>query len=425
MSSRLFQEIREKRGLVYSIYSFTAPYMDGGLFGIYAGTGESEAAELMPVTLEELRKVQRDVTEAELARARAQVKAALLMSLESTGSRCEQLARQLQVFGRVVPTAETVAKINAVTHRRCAARRRAACSAPRRRWPRWARPSGCRRCPRSPTGWPPDGMKQCMDIDLDLLADLIARARAAGPMPPMRCWSPAPRCRCSAGWAQTEHRGTLGGPRSRPARVRRPARRPSSPPPPSIPPASPRWPSARWRWRGWCRRTRIAGLADDGRAAGRRSTLDLDDPGRAGRRGADRARRARPRRRRWRCPASPTPRAPRPASAAPRWCWSPPPGSPAATCAPAIRSRPPRWPAAAPAMQRDYDYHSTVHLADLDDAGGDRPQRRRAGGGAAEPDAAEDREAAGGLRPARRRQRCSAISPARSTARRSRAAPAS
>ena len=115
MSSRLFQEVREKRGLVYSVYSFTAPAMDGGLFGIYAGTGESEAAELMPVTLEELRRVQHDVTEAELARARAQVKAGLLMSLESTGSRCEQIARQIQVFGRVIPTAETVARINAVT----------------------------------------------------------------------------------------------------------------------------------------------------------------------------------------------------------------------------------------------------------------------------------------------------------------------
>lgn len=115
MSSRLFQEIREKRGLVYSIYSFAAPFMDGGLFGIYAGTGEAEAEELVPVTLEELRKVQKGVSEAELHRARAQVKASLLMSLESTGSRCEQLARQIQVFGRPVPTAETVAKLNAVT----------------------------------------------------------------------------------------------------------------------------------------------------------------------------------------------------------------------------------------------------------------------------------------------------------------------
>ena len=115
MSSRLFQEIREKRGLVYSIYSFTAPAQDGGLFGIYAGTGESEAAELIPVTLEELEKVQRAVSEAELNRARAQLKAGLLMSLESTGSRCEQLARQWQVFGRIIPVEETVGKINAVT----------------------------------------------------------------------------------------------------------------------------------------------------------------------------------------------------------------------------------------------------------------------------------------------------------------------
>ncbi len=125
MSSRLFQEIREKRGLVYSIYSFNAPFLDGGLFGIYAGTGAKEAAELVPVTLGELISVQNHVTAEELHRARAQVKAGLLMSLESTGSRCEQLARQMQVFGRTVPTAETVARINAVSMddvRRAAAR---------------------------------------------------------------------------------------------------------------------------------------------------------------------------------------------------------------------------------------------------------------------------------------------------------------
>jgi predicted Zn-dependent peptidase len=115
MSSRLFQEIREKRGLVYSIYSFNAPYNDGGLFGIYAGTGESEAAELMPVTLDELRKVRSEVSEAELKRARAQVKASLLMSLESTGSRIEQLARQMMIYGRVIPTQETIARIETVT----------------------------------------------------------------------------------------------------------------------------------------------------------------------------------------------------------------------------------------------------------------------------------------------------------------------
>ncbi|BAK85037.1 insulinase family protein [Komagataeibacter medellinensis] len=115
MSSRLFQEIREKRGLVYSVYSFNAPFRQGGLFGIYAGTGEAQVADLVPVTLEELRKVRHTVNAAELGRARAQLKSSLLMSLESTGSRCEQLARQLQIFDRLIPTAETVRRIDAVT----------------------------------------------------------------------------------------------------------------------------------------------------------------------------------------------------------------------------------------------------------------------------------------------------------------------
>jgi predicted Zn-dependent peptidase len=115
MSSRLFQEIREKRGLVYSVYSFVSPFADSGLFTVYAGTGEDQAEELVPVALEELRRVQKDVTEDELARAKAQLRASLLMSLESTGSRCEQLARQLQVHGRIIPVEETKAKIAAVT----------------------------------------------------------------------------------------------------------------------------------------------------------------------------------------------------------------------------------------------------------------------------------------------------------------------
>ncbi len=115
MSSRLFQEIREKRGLVYSIYSFAHPYEDTGLFAFYAGTGEEQAAELVPVAVEELRRVQHDVTMDELDRAKAQLRASLLMSLESTGSRCEQVARQLQVHGRVIPVKESKARIAAVT----------------------------------------------------------------------------------------------------------------------------------------------------------------------------------------------------------------------------------------------------------------------------------------------------------------------
>ena len=115
MSSRLFQEIREKRGLVYSIYSFAHPFDDGGLLAVYAGTGEKEVEELMPVTLEELRKVQTTVTQDELDRAKAQLRASLLMSLESTGSRTEQIARQIQVHGRIIPVEETKRKIAAVT----------------------------------------------------------------------------------------------------------------------------------------------------------------------------------------------------------------------------------------------------------------------------------------------------------------------
>jgi predicted Zn-dependent peptidase len=114
MSSRLFQEAREKRGLVYSIYSFPATYTDTGLFAVYAGTGRHEAETLVPLVCDELVKVTRDIGADECARARAQLKAGLLMSLESTSARCEQLARQLMVFGRPIPVAETIAKIDAV-----------------------------------------------------------------------------------------------------------------------------------------------------------------------------------------------------------------------------------------------------------------------------------------------------------------------
>lgn len=114
MSSRLFQEVREKRGLVYSIYSFTGGYHDGGLFGIYAGTGADEVAELLPIVCEEIVKVGKDVTEDEVARARAQMKAGTLMALESSMSRCEQLGQQLLVYGRPVSVDEMVQRINAV-----------------------------------------------------------------------------------------------------------------------------------------------------------------------------------------------------------------------------------------------------------------------------------------------------------------------
>lgn len=114
MSSRLFQEIREKRGLVYSIYSFLSSYTDGGLFGIYAGTSAQEAAEIIPLITEELSKLQENIEEDEIARARAQLKASILMSLESTSSRCEQLARQMSIYGRPITVEETVKHIDEV-----------------------------------------------------------------------------------------------------------------------------------------------------------------------------------------------------------------------------------------------------------------------------------------------------------------------
>lgn len=114
MSSRLFQEIREARGLAYSIYSFLSCYEDAGLFGIYAGTSADETAELIPVIAAEAAKVVEHVDEAEITRARAQLKASILMARESTSSRVEQLARQIMLFGHHLSVEEIVAKVEAV-----------------------------------------------------------------------------------------------------------------------------------------------------------------------------------------------------------------------------------------------------------------------------------------------------------------------
>ncbi len=115
MSSRLFLEVREKRGLVYSINSFSTSFNDTGLFGIYAGTGEAEVAEMMPVICDELARLPGDLEDEEVVRAVAQLRAGTLMSREKTSARCEQLANQVLVFGREITVGEVVAKINAVT----------------------------------------------------------------------------------------------------------------------------------------------------------------------------------------------------------------------------------------------------------------------------------------------------------------------
>lgn len=115
MSSRLFQEVREKRGLVYSIYSYASSYTDGGVFTIYAGTGEEEVAEMVPVMCDEIRKITDGIRPDELARARAQLKAGILMGMESTSNRCEQAARHIMAYGRSISAEELVDSIESVS----------------------------------------------------------------------------------------------------------------------------------------------------------------------------------------------------------------------------------------------------------------------------------------------------------------------
>jgi predicted Zn-dependent peptidase len=114
MSSRLFQEVREKRGLCYSIYTFHAPYTDTGFFGLYTGTDPGDAPEMMEVIVDVINDAVETLTEAEIARAKAQMKAGLLMALESPSARCELIAGHLFTFGRVLSVAELSARVDAV-----------------------------------------------------------------------------------------------------------------------------------------------------------------------------------------------------------------------------------------------------------------------------------------------------------------------
>lgn len=115
MSSRLFQEIREKRGLVYSIYSFQDVFQDDGLFGVYAGTGPEHLEEMMPVVIDELKNISKSITEAELSRAKTQLKAGMLMSRESIMTRADQQARHMIYFGRPFEVDTLISRIDAVT----------------------------------------------------------------------------------------------------------------------------------------------------------------------------------------------------------------------------------------------------------------------------------------------------------------------
>lgn len=120
MSSRLFQEVREKRGLCYSIYAFHWGFSDTGLFGIHAATGKDDIAQLTPVIIEELRQAAEQIRADELERSRAQYRAGLLMSRESASSRASQIAKQILLFGRPITIEELLDRLANITVERLA-----------------------------------------------------------------------------------------------------------------------------------------------------------------------------------------------------------------------------------------------------------------------------------------------------------------
>jgi predicted Zn-dependent peptidase len=115
MSSRLFQKIREERGLCYSIYAQAGSYDDTGMVTIYAGTSSDEIGDLCSLTMDELKRAADDMSEAEVQRAKAQLKAGLLMGLESPSGRAERMARYLAIWGRVPGLKEATRQIDGVS----------------------------------------------------------------------------------------------------------------------------------------------------------------------------------------------------------------------------------------------------------------------------------------------------------------------
>ena len=115
MSSRLFQEVREKRGLCYTVFSQAGAYADSGLMTIYAGTSGAEVSDLIGVTTDELKRAADDMSDDEVNRARTQLKAGMLMGLESPASRAERLARLMGIWDRVPAIEETIALLDAVS----------------------------------------------------------------------------------------------------------------------------------------------------------------------------------------------------------------------------------------------------------------------------------------------------------------------
>ena len=116
MSSRLFQEIREKRGLAYSVYSYLSAFMDSGILGVYVGTGEKTVSRALQTILREMKKLADDsLKPKELRAAKEQLKGNLLLSLESTDSRMSRLAKNELYFSRYISTEEIIEGIEKVS----------------------------------------------------------------------------------------------------------------------------------------------------------------------------------------------------------------------------------------------------------------------------------------------------------------------
>ncbi|MEL6959218.1 MAG: pitrilysin family protein [Pseudomonadota bacterium] len=115
MSSRLFQELRENRGLCYTIFAQAGAYADTGMLTVYAGTSAEQLGELATLAVDELKRGADDMSAEEVARARAQMKAGMLMGLESPSNRAERLARMVAIWGKVPSIEDTIARIDAVT----------------------------------------------------------------------------------------------------------------------------------------------------------------------------------------------------------------------------------------------------------------------------------------------------------------------
>jgi predicted Zn-dependent peptidase len=114
-SSRLFQQLREERGLAYSIYAWNHAFADTGLVGIGCAAERRQAAQSVQLAREVLAATAEGLTEAELNRARAQLEAGLLMGLETAQGRADQMARSIEVFGRILPLGELLEQIRSVT----------------------------------------------------------------------------------------------------------------------------------------------------------------------------------------------------------------------------------------------------------------------------------------------------------------------